>query len=120
MKSAFFAKTGITNVAVKWRMMEISESEFQLEYIIWVQIYSKFEDLLNTSLVISKKNLEQRGMLHQDYQPFGPKQNCQDTLTITTYYKDARALLVTFKDVSILVIATYVSHSGLVCLDDLE
>ena len=42
----------------------------------------KFEQiLLNTSTVISTTYFDQRGILHQDYLSFGPKQNCQDTVS---------------------------------------
>ena len=42
-----------------------------LMYITWIHILAKCEEhLLNTSEVISKISFEQRGMLHQDYQPF--------------------------------------------------
>ena len=37
----------------------------------------RYEDLLHTSAVISKTISEQRGKLHQDYQPSEPKQRYQ-------------------------------------------
>ena len=52
-----------------------------------IQSHAKFEeDLLNTSTVIGKRGFEQRGMLHKDYQTFGPEQNCQDAVAIGTHY----------------------------------
>ena len=56
-------------------------------HIIWVHIHAKFEDLLNTSAVISKIGFDQWGMLHQDYQSFGPRQTCQDTSHKSYYTK---------------------------------
>ena len=59
-------------------------------------------------------------MLHQDYQPFAPKQNCPDTWAKGTHYtKDANLLLVTLKDMAhFSYIAVYVGHSNLACLGD--
>ena len=54
-------------------------------HITWVHIHATFEDLLNTSAVINKTHFEQRGMLHQDYQPFWAK-NYQDTWAIGIHY----------------------------------
>ena len=47
---------------------------------------------------ISITALEKRGMLHEDYQPFGPKQNCQDTLPrVTQYTERCKAFVGHFK-----------------------
>ena len=58
-----------------------------LGHSTWVHIHTRFEEyLLNTSAVINKIIFEQKGMLYQEYQSFGPKQNCQDIVTIGTHY----------------------------------
>ena len=60
-------------------------------YITSVYIHAQFEDLLNTSAIISKKGFEQRKMLHENYQPFGPNQITKILqLKAHTILKDAR------------------------------
>ena len=74
-------------------------------HITWVHIHPMFVvDLLHTSIAYSKKktSFEQRGILHQDYLPFGPK-NCHDTWPwpqLQTILNDSRFLLVTSKDIT--------------------
>ena len=41
--------------------------------------YQVWRRLLNASVAIGKTILTKGGILHQDYQSFGPKQNWQDT-----------------------------------------
>ena len=50
-----------------------AKGRFTVGTISWIHIYAKFdEDLLNTSVVISKTSFEQTGMLPHDYQSFEP------------------------------------------------
>ena len=57
----------------------------RIGHITRLHIHAKCEDLLNISAVISKMSFEQKGMLHQDYQSFQPKQMCKDTVAIGTH-----------------------------------
>ena len=52
---------------------------------VWKHIQTKLGDLLNASAVNSTTYFEQRGVLHQDYQPCWPK-HCQDTWARYTMY----------------------------------
>ena len=57
-----------------------------------------FDDLLNTSPVISKTKFKKRKMYHQDFHSFGPKQNCQDNVAIcqTKGLKHFAAILIRY------------------------
>ena len=53
---------------------------------------------LNILAFISKTNLKQSGILYQDYQSLGPKQNFQDiVVTGTDYTKRCKFFMATFK-----------------------
>ena len=60
-----------TNVAVKHKIIS-NQIKVRLcfGHITCVHIHAKFEDLLNTSSVISNSSYEQ---VHQEYQLFGPR-----------------------------------------------
>ena len=62
---------------MKWKhvhnIRHSAKVKLVLCHITWIYIHAKFEYGLNTSIIISQTIFVQRGMLLQDYWPYGQK-----------------------------------------------
>ena len=91
-----------------------------LGHFTLVHIHNKFEeDLLNSTYADSGRIcFEQRGMLHQNCQQFGPNKTSK---YLNKMLKDASFLLIKSKDlVYFYYISLYIAHIDLVCFSNLE
>ena len=87
-------------------------------HITWVHIHAMSkEDFLNKT-VWSKARFEQKGMLHQDYQTFGSKQNCHDIAVIGKHYRMKMFSLWLPNILHIYLIVSYIADSDIMYLSD--